>query len=292
MSVAGKVAGKVVVVTGAARGIGELLARVLAGRGAQLALLGLEPDLLAKVSSEIPGSTFHVVDVTDADALAKAAEEVVGHFGRVDVVVSNAGIAAGGPLLLADAATYDRVIEVNVLGSVRTIRAFLPHLVESRGYVLQVASLAALVPGPMLSAYCTSKSGVEALAHSLRGELRPHGVDTGVAYLTWTDTDMVRGIAENPALEAMRTSLPYPFNKTAPLAPAVERIADGIEKRKLHVYAQPWLPAVYWTRTLVPFLLGGRIAAKEAAKAEAAVREAGVEATLPSGDGGRAGARL
>jgi len=284
--------GKVVVITGAARGIGEQLGRVLTQRGATVALLGLEPELLEKVSASIPGSTFHVVDVTDSDALAKAAEEVIGHHGRVDVVVANAGIAAGGPLLLADAATYDRVIEVNVLGSVRTIRTFLSHLVESKGYVLQVASLAALVPGPMLSAYCTSKSAVEALGHSLRGELKPHGIDTGIAYLTWTDTDMVRGIAENPGLEAMRTSLPYPFNKTAPLGPAVERIADGIASRKLHVYAQPWLTAVYWTRTLVPFLLGGKIAAKEAAKAEAAVREAGVEATLPSGDGGRAGARL
>ncbi|HVU71909.1 MAG TPA: SDR family oxidoreductase [Mycobacteriales bacterium] len=284
--------GKVAVITGAARGIGAQLARTLAQRGATVALLGLEPDLLEKVSSSIPGSTFHVVDVTDSDGLMKAAEEVVGQHGRVDVVVANAGIAAGGPLLLADAATYDRVIEVNVLGSVRTFRAFLPHLVESKGYVLQVASLAALVPGPMLSAYCASKSGVEALAHSLRGELKPHGVDAGVAYLTWTDTDMVRGIAENPGLESMRRSLPYPFNKTAPLAPAVERIADGIEKRKLHVYAQWWLPAVYWTRTLVPFLLGNRIAAQQAAKAEAAVRAAGVEATLPSGDGGRAGARL
>ena len=286
------VQGKVVVITGAARGIGEQLGRVLTQRGATVALLGLEPELLEKVSSEIPGSTFHVVDVTDSDALAKAAEEVIGHHGRVDVVVANAGIAAGGPMLLADAATYDRIIEVNVLGSVRTIRTFLPHLVESKGYVLQVASLAALVPGPMLSAYCTSKSAVEAMAHAMQGELRHHGVGIGVAYLTWTDTDMVRGIAENPGLEAMRKSLPYPFNKTAPLAPAVERIADGIEKRKLHVYAQAWLAGVYWTRTLLPFVLGGSIAAREAKKAEAEVVKAGPSSTLAVGDGGRAGARL
>ena len=94
--------------------------------------------------------------------------------------------------------SYDRVIEVNLLGSVRTVRAFLPALVASRGYVLQVASLAAMVPAPLMSAYCASKSGVEAFAHSLRAELAHHGVDVGVAYLAWTDTAMVRGGRRRP----------------------------------------------------------------------------------------------
>jgi hypothetical protein len=110
--------------------------------------------------------------------------------------------------------------------------------------------------------------------------------------LTWTDTDMVRGIAENPGLEAMRQRLPYPFNKTAPLPPAVERIAEGIEKRRMHVYAQKWLGLVYWSRTLIPFVLGSRLAARDARKAEQAARAAGIQATLAVGDGGRAGARL
>jgi NAD(P)-dependent dehydrogenase (short-subunit alcohol dehydrogenase family) len=284
--------GKVVVITGAARGIGEQLARTVAARGARVALLGLEPERLEQVAGDIAGAFAHVVDVTDADALNAAAEAVVDRFGRVDVVVANAGIAAGGPLLLADAATYDRVIEVNVLGSVRTVRAFLPHLVASKGYVLQIASLAAIVPGPMLSAYCASKSGVEAFAHALRGEVRHHGVDVGIAYLTWTDTDMVRGIAEHPGLEGMRRSLPWPFNRTAPLGPAVARLADGIEERRLHLYAQRWLGAVYWARAVLPFALGTRIVARQAGRAEAEVRAEGAGATLAVGDGGRAGARL
>ena len=113
--------------------------------------------------------------------LAAVAREVADRFSRVDAVVANAGIASGGPLLLADPASFDRVIEVNLLGSVRTARAFLPALVASQGYYLQIASAAAFVPLPMMAAYCASKSGVEAFAHAVRTEVAHHGVDVGVA---------------------------------------------------------------------------------------------------------------
>jgi short-subunit dehydrogenase len=119
-------------------------------------------------------------------------------------VVANAGVAAGGTLLLADPASYDRVVEVNLLGSIRTVRAFLPALVASRGYVLQVASLAAMVPAPPMSAYCASKSGVEAFAHALRGEVAHHGVEVGIACLSRTHTDMVRGADTRPTGGAQR----------------------------------------------------------------------------------------
>src|SRR3954471_7181221 len=211
--------GKVVVITGAARGVGASLAKQVSARGARVALLGLEPELLAEVSARCPGSAHWTVDVTDGDALGRTAADVADRLGPADIVVANAGIAAGGPLLLADASSYDRVIEVNLLGSIRTVRAFLPQVVQTKGYVLQVASVAALVPGPMMSAYCASKSGVEAFAHSLRGEVRHHGVDVGVAYLTWTDTDMVRGADERGFAD--RSKLPGVLGRTYPLEPAV-----------------------------------------------------------------------
>ena len=86
------------------------------------------------------------MDVTDGQALVRTAAKVAQRLGPAGVVVANAGIASAGPLLLADPTSYDAVIEVNLLGSVRTVRAFLPQIVHTRGYVLQVASLAALVP--------------------------------------------------------------------------------------------------------------------------------------------------
>jgi NAD(P)-dependent dehydrogenase (short-subunit alcohol dehydrogenase family) len=280
-------AGNVVVITGAARGLGAELARQLSRRGARIALLGLEPTVLAEVSAGCPGSAWWEVDVTDGDALAKIAEEVAGQLGPADVVIANAGIATGGPLLFADATSYDRVIEVNLLGSIRTVRAFLPQIVETRGYVLQVASMAALVPGPMMSAYCASKSGVEAFAHSLRGEVRHHGVEVGVAYLTWTDTDMVRGADAREGFGDMRARLPWVLGRTYPLAPSVERIVDGIVRRAPHVYAQKWVRTLAYLRTVMPALTA-HAPAGDAREIERKLREAGPQSTTPVGAGGAA----
>ena len=245
-------AGQVVVVTGAARGIGAALAGVLAALGARVALLGLEPVELAAVAADLPGSAAFDVDVTDGEALGRVAADVLARFGRIDALVVNAGIGDGGPLLVMDPGAFDRVVEVNLLGSIRTVRAFLPALVQHRGYVLQVASLAAILPVPVMSAYCASKSGVEAFAHALRGEVAHHGVRVGVAYLSWTDTDMVRAADLRPGLGAMRARLPWVFGRTYPLAPAVDRLADGVQGRRAHVYAQGWLRAMPLVRGLLP----------------------------------------
>ncbi len=279
--------GKVVVVTGAARGLGAELACQLTAKGAVVALLGLEPEELQKVSASLPGSAWWQVDVTDGAALAKVAEEVRSRLGPAYVVVANAGIAAGGPLLLADPASYDRVIEVNLIGSIRTVRVFLPHLVETRGYVLQIASVAALLPTPMMGAYCASKAGAEAFALSLRGEVRHHGVKVGVAYLSWTDTDMVRGADERAGLGTMRARLPGILGRTYPLAPAVERLVDGIVARRSRVYAQGWVRTLSWLRAVTPSIVAAA-PTRDVRALEAEIKAAGPDVTTPVGAGGAA----
>ena len=278
--------GKVVVVTGAARGLGASLARQLTDRGAKVALLGLEPIELATISAGCAGSKWWEADVTDSAALDRIAGEVKGHFGRIDVLVINAGVASGGPFLHADAQAFDRTIEVNLLGSVRTLRAFLPALVESKGYSLQIASLAALAPAPMMAAYCASKSGVEAFTESVRTEVAPHGVDLGIAYLSWTDTDMVRGADERPDLAKARAEMPGVLGKTYPVEPTVQALCDGIEKRSAHVYGQPWVRAV---RPLRGLLAGVTYAS---GKSRVALSEQAFLASAASGEapGGLVGA--
>ncbi|WP_338118396.1 SDR family oxidoreductase [Streptomyces coryli] len=249
--------GKVAVVTGAARGVGELLARKLAARGVKLALVGLEPEELKRVAGAVgTEADWWEADVTDHEAMSTVAREVVDRFGKVDILVANAGVATGGPFEDSDAATFDRVIQVNLLGSVATARAFVPALLASRGYLLQIASLAAITPAPMMAAYCASKSGVEAFAHCLRGELGYKGVKVGVGYLSWTDTDMVRGADEDEVMREGRRSLPWPANKTYPLGPAVDRLVDGIERRSAHVYGQWWLRGMQPVRWALPTVIG------------------------------------
>ncbi|MFC8837117.1 SDR family oxidoreductase [Streptomyces griseoincarnatus] len=249
--------GKVAVVTGAARGVGELLARKLSARGVKVALVGLEPDALKDVSARLHSDSDHWhADVTDPEAMAQVAAEVRERFGRVDIVVANAGVATGGPFTESDPDAWRRVIEVNLIGSAVTARAFLPLLAESRGYLLQIASLAAITPAPMMTAYCASKSGVEAYAHALRAEVAHRGVKVGVGYLSWTDTDMVRGADQDDVMRELRQRLPWPANKTYPLGPAVDRLVAGIERRSAHVYGQAWLRGMQGVRGYLPALIG------------------------------------
>lgn len=253
-------AGQVMVITGAARGIGALTARRLAAQGAQVALLGLEPAGLARECAACgPSARWWEVDVTDEQALTDAARDVRAAYGRIDVVVANAGIAIGGPFLHTDARSFTRVIEVNLLGSVATARAFLPALLDSRGYLLQVASLAAITPAPMMAAYCASKSGVEAFAQAVRAELAHHEVQVGVAYLSWTDTDMVRGADDNPVLRDVRARLPLRAGRVYPPEAAAEALVRGIARRAPRVYGQRWLPPMQLARGVAP-LISARLA--------------------------------
>ncbi len=291
--------GKTAVVTGAARGIGAALALQLARRGAQVALVGLEPAELAAAAArcaQYSAARAWPADVTDHARMGAVASEISGLFGGVDVVVANAGIAIGGPFADAGPAAFDRVIEVNLLGSATTARAFLPALRAAGGYYLQIASLAAIAPAPLMAAYCASKAGAESFAHVLRAEVAHQGVGVGVAYLTWTDTDMVRGADEDDVLREMRSRLPWPASRTAPLAPAVERIAAGIARRSGHIYAQPWTRALAWLpRAAVPALLASR-GPREVARLEDRLRATahlrqhpvgpgGLAAITPAGDG-------
>lgn len=281
MRVRQPVDGKVVVITGAARGLGAALAELLAGRGARVVLVGLEPQELARVADRCGADTLWLTcDVSDPEQLAAAARRVEELYHGVDVLVANAGIAMGCPLLLADPDAYDRVIEVNLFGSIRTVRAFLPLLIRNRGYYLQIASLAALVPTPMLTAYGAGKAGVESFALGVRTELTGHGVDTAVAYLSFTDTDMGRAAA--------RAGGPIRLHA---LDRAVARLAEGVERRSPYVYGQAYLRFLRPVRGLLPGLVHrfGRGPAARFERSLSCLGEAARQA--PVGPGGRADAQ-
>lgn len=157
--------GKTVFITGGARGIGAETARRVAARGARVALAGLEPELLEQVAAECGDGAWFECDVTDRDQLQSAVDGTLERFGGIDVVMANAGIGAGGTVRTMDPGQWERVIEVNLLGVYRTINLTLPHVTARRGYILPVASIAAAVHAPGMSAYAAAKSGVEALGN-------------------------------------------------------------------------------------------------------------------------------
>lgn len=285
MSAASPLRGRTVVVTGAARGVGEAVARALAERGARLALLGHEGERLGRLAAELPEATAWEVDVTDHGAMSRTAALVQERFGPPSAVVANAGIAAGGPFLREDPETWRRVIEVNLIGSSVTARVFLPGLLATRGYYLQVASLAAFAPAPMLTSYCASKAGVAAFAQALRGEVAHAGVAVGVAYFSWTDTDMIQAADRHPALRLVRSKMPWKAGQTYPPRTVAGGLVRGIERRARAVYVQPWLRLVQAGQILVPGLVTRR-----ARRVLGRTRQDDLEATGPLGAGGTADA--
>ncbi|WP_309097526.1 SDR family oxidoreductase [Streptomyces sp.] len=278
-------ADRMVVITGAARGVGAALARETARRGARVALLGHEKAALEALAASLPGPALAVeVDVTDLPALQTAARTVRDGLGRPSAVVANAGVAEGGAFLDSDPDVWRRVIDVNLTGSAHTARAFLPDLLDTAGYFLQVASLASIAAAPLMSAYCASKAGVEAFAHALRAEVAHRGVGVGIAYINWTDTDMIRDADRYDVMRELRAHMPPPARRVYPVDVVAARLAGCLERRRTAVYAPAWLRLTQPVRSAVPPVVL-RVARRELPRLEAAgsLRRTGL-----LGAGGRA----
>jgi NAD(P)-dependent dehydrogenase (short-subunit alcohol dehydrogenase family)/alkylhydroperoxidase family enzyme len=231
-------AGRRVLITGAARGIGAAVAKRLHQGGAQLALAGIEPELLAEVARECGDAAVIECDVRDREQVEAAVQTAVEALGGLDVVIANAGIAAQLPVLGGDPEVFERTIEVNLLGVYYTLRAAAPHIAHPNGYALAISSLAAAIHPPLLGAYSAAKAGVEALADSMRGELALSGAKVGVAYFAELDTDMTRRGFGTEAAKMMDVQR---FRRVTPLSAGVDAIERGVRKRSRRVYAPGWV---------------------------------------------------
>jgi NAD(P)-dependent dehydrogenase (short-subunit alcohol dehydrogenase family) len=280
--------GQAVLITGAAHGIGAEVARRLAARGARVSLVGLGADELRRVAADCPGAIVFDADVTDQEALDAAVAGTVEAFGGIDTVFANAGIGAPGFIRTMEPAAFERVIEVNLLGVWRTVRACLPHVIERRGYVLPVASMAAILPGPGLAAYATAKTGVEAFGNALRVEVQGYGVRVGVAYFSWIDTEMVRGADRTELGAGMRAMLKGPLARTYPVSDAAEAVVRGIEQRNRIVACPRWLMGLMAVKPLLPRVTELVLKRDIAEFDLLAEREAGTRGSGPVGAGGDA----
>src|SRR5690242_3247313 len=158
---------KVVVITGAAKGIGFDTARRLVERGAKVAMIDIDADGVEQAAAEIGAAGVaepFVADVAERDSIRMAIEAARVRFGGIDVAVANAGISGTPqPSTLVSDEEFERIIRVNLLGVWWTLSAVLPDVAERRGYLLPVASLAAAVPTPLIAAYGASKSAVHSI---------------------------------------------------------------------------------------------------------------------------------
>ena len=173
-------ANKVVLITGGSRGLGLVMARQLSQSGAMVGLLARDSDELSRARRTIPAPSLVqllVADVTVASQVEQAVETLAQRFGRLDVVINNAGQILSAPLADTTDADFKAMIDVHVWGMLNVTRAALPHLARHRnGRVINICSIGSRIPVPHLSAYCTSKFAQAGLSAVMGEELREQGV--------------------------------------------------------------------------------------------------------------------
>jgi NAD(P)-dependent dehydrogenase (short-subunit alcohol dehydrogenase family) len=258
--------GKVVFITGGARGIGAAVAAESARRGARVALAGLEPEVLAEVAQSLGPDTPHFeCDVTDFDSVRAAVDGTVEALGGIDIVLANAGIGTYGTAEKGDPEAWLRTIDVNLNGAYRTVHATLPHILASRGYIGVVASIASFAPLAGMSSYNASKAGVEAFVRAMRQEVGFRGVAAGTIHPSWIDTDLVRDSEQDlPSFREARAKMPWPVGSTTSVETCAKAIVNGFEKRSPRVFVPRSAAVMYWFRSLITSGAGERLMAKEA----------------------------
>ncbi|WP_225848947.1 SDR family NAD(P)-dependent oxidoreductase [Streptomyces sp. HPF1205] len=195
--------GKAVLVTGASSGIGRATALALARAGASVAAGARRTDRLRSLADEAPGGDVLALElnVADPQSVRDAVAATVTRFGRLDVLVNNAGVMLNGAILTADISDWTHMVAINLLGSMYAVHAALPHLLDTKGAVVQVSSTSGRSASAGAGVYAATKFGVTAFSEALRQEVTEHGVRVVVIEPGFVSTELTTH-STDPAMRA------------------------------------------------------------------------------------------
>jgi NADP-dependent 3-hydroxy acid dehydrogenase YdfG len=229
---------QVAIVTGASRGIGRATALLLALQGAKVVAVARSAEELAEVTAKTQGLAIPA-DVSDADDAQNVVDETLRHFGRLDILICNAGVGSFNLLENFSATEWDRIFDVNVKGTFLLCKAAVPHFkARKKGHIVGIASDVSRRTFEHGTVYGASKYAQDALLGSLRKEVRPHGIKVSIIYPGLVDTYF--NDAQPGAPDAEKTHL-----KPSDVAQAIRYVLEApahvvVDELMLHPLTQPW----------------------------------------------------
>lgn len=226
--------GKVAIITGSSRGIGKAIAIALAKQGAAIVLNGRNEERLAKAKAEIQAIHEHVItvcgDVSSVSEGQRLIDEAIKAFGRIDILVNNVGVSMRGKVADLNPDVYKTVFESNVYGTVNPTIPAIPHLRKTNGSIVFISSLAGIRGLPGMSAYCSSKMALRAIAESIRIEEKANDIHVGLIYVGITEIEHKKeAIASDGTMLVLKDRDSKKVQSTVQVANAV---LQNIKKRK------------------------------------------------------------
>lgn len=280
-------AGKVVFITGAARGIGRATAAALIAEGARLGIGDLDDDLVMRAAKELGPDVLGLrLDVTDHAGFTAVLDEVERELGPIDILINNAGIMPVITFEEESEASVRRQFEVNVFAVMHGTREAIRRMKPRRGgHIVNVASMAGVVPTPGASTYCASKHAVVGFCESLRWELRGSGVELSYVMPALVRTELASGVKQTRASKAIEPEV------------VAREIVRGLKNRTPAIWAPREMGRITKLSGLLPRSLGEKIMtatgsdhllADATATGERAAYEARVAASAPGAEAARA----
>jgi 2-deoxy-D-gluconate 3-dehydrogenase len=204
-------AGRTALITGGNGGLGRAIALGLRGAGARVAVTGRQPEKNAAIGQELgdPGAVF-ALDVRDAAAVERTVTQVAEHFGHLDILVTNAGLFHGGPLVTLSREAWDAVLETHVTGTFLCCKYAAQRMIAQGqgGKLLTIGSMYSLFGAPEFADYGTAKTAILGLTRALAVELAPHHIQVNALLPGWYETDLTRGLPGTPRGEQIRRKTP------------------------------------------------------------------------------------